>query len=81
MRFNMSRDIGVLASGLWGYFLLRISYGFDDIFPASVDHISRFIAYLSHKGLAASTVSTYTPGLSQNDSNKYTGQISSSVCF
>ena len=39
---------------------LRISYGFDDILPATVDHI----AYLSHKGLAASTVSTYISGLS-----------------
>ena len=42
----------------------RISYGVDDILPAPIDHIARFIAYLSHKGLAASTVSTYISGLS-----------------
>jgi hypothetical protein len=53
MRFNMSRKTVVDSFNFF-----RISYGFDDILPAPVDHIVRFIAYLSHKGLAASTVST-----------------------
>jgi hypothetical protein len=31
MRFNMSRDIGVLASGLWGYFLRNPSNNLEII--------------------------------------------------
>ena len=33
------------------------------IWPASVDEIAIFIAFLSYKGLAATTVTTYTSGL------------------
>ena len=57
----------------------RISYGFDDILPASVDHIARFIAYLSHKGLAASTVSTYISGL--NHAHKINDLIDNTKSF
>ena len=43
----------------------RISYGFDDILPTLSIIIARFIAYLSHTGLATSTVYTYISGLSR----------------
>lgn len=44
----------------------RFSYGFGDMYPAPIDHIAHFIAFLSHKGLAASTVSTYISGISHS---------------
>ena len=42
----------------------RNGYFLEDIWPAPIDHIAKFIAYLSYKGLASSTVSTYISGLS-----------------
>ena len=44
----------------------RFLYNIEKIWPAPVDHIAQFVAYLSFKGLAASTVSTYVSGLSHS---------------
>jgi len=41
----------------------RLIYKFGNIWPASVDEIAICIAFLSYKGLAATTVTTYISGL------------------
>lgn len=55
----------------------RRLYNLDQAWPASIEHLAHFIAYLSHKGLSVSTVVTYISGISHfqklhnfNDSTK-----------
>lgn len=42
----------------------RKLYRLDLIWPAPLDSLAQCIAYLSHKGMSASTVATYISGLS-----------------
>ena len=60
------------ASGSWKTYKtaadflenFRKIYKMNPIWPVPVEMLAQFIAYLSHKGLTASTVSTYISGLS-----------------
>ena len=57
----------------------RDSLGLSEIWPAPVDHLALFIAYLSHKGMASSSVITYISGLSHM--HKFNNWIDNTQCF
>lgn len=48
----------------------RNSFNLASIWPAPVEHITQFIAFLSYKGSPSSTVSTYLSGLSHEHKMK-----------
>lgn len=57
----------------------RRKFHLPSIWPAPIDHITHFIAFLSYRGLAASTVSSYISGLSHR--HKMNDYIDSTKSF
>lgn len=61
-----------LASNTWktynsavdSFKRFRLSYNLHDVWPAPLYDIIKYIAYLSHTGISASTATTYVSGLS-----------------
>ena len=61
-----------MASGTWKTYKRAVDslenfrkiYKMNPIWPVPIEILAQFIAYLSYKGLAASTISTYISGLS-----------------
>ena len=74
----------LMASNSWktyktaveAFIQFRLIYKFGNIWPASVDEIAIFIAFLSYKGLAATTVTTYISVLDHAHKIKYTDNTS-----
>ena len=76
-----------MASSTWktyktaveSFHQFRISYNFSQVWPVPIDQLVHFVAYMSCKGFAASTVSTYISALSH--AHKISSLPDNTKCF